>query len=327
MQGKRAFVTGGTGFIGLNLIEELSAEGYSVTALHRPQSDLRFLGRFDIHRAVGSIVDYASLEDAMQEDVDVVFHVAANTSIWSANNAEQARDNVDGTRNMIEVALAKRARRFVHTSSCAVFGLGQGPFDESSPLLGRESWINYIRTKSIADDLVRKGAARGLSTVVMRPAHILGRFDTGNWATMIRLAVRGQLPGIPSGSGCFCNGREVARAHVRAAARGADDDVFVLGGPVASMRELVAIIADVTGQEVPARTVPDALLRAGAGVFRLISVLTGTEPRITPEGVAIATHDLRVDDRKARSELGYAHVPLQQSVRESFEFLRDEGLL
>lgn len=327
MPDKRAFVTGGTGFIGLNLIEELRAQGYSVTALHRRSSNLRFLDRLDVRRAVGSVVDRGSLEAAMENGVDVVFHVAANTSVWSGCNAEQTRDNVDGTRNMTEVALAKGAKRFVHTSTCAVFGLGKGPFDESSPLLGRESWINYIRTKSLADDLVREAAARGLSSVIMRPAHVIGRFDAAGWATLIRLAVRGQLPGIPSGSGCFCNGREVARAHIRAATRGSENDVFVLGGPVASMLELVTIIGDVTGKKLSARTIPDLLLRVGAGMFALASALTGREPRITPEGVAISTHDLRVDDAKARRELGYMHVPLQQSVHESFEFLRDEDLL
>jgi len=327
MTGKTAFVTGGTGFIGLNLIEELCAQGYSVTALHRPGSTLRFLSRFDVRHTVGSIVDHVSVDAAMQEGVDVVFHAAANTSVWSGNNAEQTRDNVEGTRNVVEVALAKGARRIVHTSSCTVFGLGEGPFNEDSPLLGRESWINYVRTKSLADDLVRAAAARGLSTVVMRPAHVLGRYDTGNWATLIRLAVHGKLPGVPAGSGCFCNGREVARAHVRAADRGRDNDVFVLGGPVAGMRELATIIADVTQHVISVRTIPDVLLRVSATVFGLVSALTGKEPRLTPEGVAIATHDLRVDDRKARRELDYAHVPLRQSVRESFEFLRQEGLL
>lgn len=324
---KRAFVTGGSGFIGLNLIEELRARDYAVTALHRPTSNLRFLERFDIQCAVGSTVDRESLYAAMQEGVDAVFHVAANTSVWSRRNDEQTRDNVDGTRNVLEVALAKGARRFIHTSTCAVFGLGEGPFDEESPLLGRESWINYVRTKALAEDLVREAAAGGLSTVVMRPAHVLGRYDTGNWSTLIRLAARGELPGIPSGSGCFCNGREVAKAHVRAVTRGGENDVYVLGGPVASMLELVTIVAEMADREVSARTIPNILLRMGAGILAMGGAFTGREPRMTPEGVAIATHDLRVDDAKARRELGYAHVPLQQSVCESLEFLRAENLL
>jgi nucleoside-diphosphate-sugar epimerase len=324
---KKAFVTGATGFLGLNLVEELCSAGYEVTALHRPASELRFLHRLSARRAIGSITDAATLADAMEAGVDVVFHVAANTNVWARNNARQTRDNVDGTRNMLNVAMAKGAKRFVYTSSCMVFGLAEGPFDEASPLLGRDSWINYILTKSLADDLVREAAARGLPAVVMRPAHIMGRYDRSNWATLVRLVAREELPGIPPGSGCFCNGRQVARAHIRAAERSADCEVFVLGGPQASFVELVRVIGEVTGKKVPRRAVPGAVLRAAARVYAAIAAFTGKEPRATPEGVAMAVYDLRVDDSKARNELGYTHVPLDETVRESYAFLRDEGLL
>jgi len=324
---KKAFVTGGTGFLGLNLIEELCSAGYEVTALHRSTSDLRFLARFDAKRVVGTITDKATLEGAMEERVDVVFHVAANTNVWARNNATQTRDNVDGTRNMLNVALAKGAKRFVHTSSSAVFGLGDGTFNEDLPLLGRDSWVNYLRTKSLADDLVRAAASRGLSTVVMRPAHIMGKYDRANWATLIQLVARGKLPGIPSGSGCFCNGREVAKAHIRAAERNTDVEVFVLGGPQATLVELVRVIGEIAGKKVPNRATPDVVLRAAARVYVAISALTGNEPRATPEGIALATHHSRVDDSKAQKELGYTHVPLHETVRQSYEFLRDEALL
>jgi dihydroflavonol-4-reductase len=324
---KKAFVTGASGFLGLNLVEELCSAGYEVTALHRPTSDLRFLGRLGAKRVVGTITDEATLAGAMEDGVDVVFHVAANTNVWSRTNATQTRDNVDGTRNMVNVALAKGAKRFVHTSSSTVFGLGDGPFNEDSPLLGRDSWINYLRTKSLADDLVRAAASKGLSAVVMRPAHIMGRYDRGNWATLVRLVAQGKLPGIPSGSGCFCNGLEVAKAHIRAAERESDFEVFVLGGPQASFVELVRVIGEITGKKVPLRAMPNIVLRAAGRAYVAISALTGKEPRATPEGIALAIHNSLVDDRKARKELGYAHVPLRETVRQSYEFLRDEGLL
>ena len=228
---------------------------------------------------------------------------------------------------MLEVALARGARRFVYTSSSTVFGLGEGPFNEDSPLLGRDSWINYIRTKALADDLVREAGSRELVTVVMRPAHIMGRYDCGNWGTMIKLVARGKMSVVPSGSGCFCNGREVARAHVRAAENDGGSGVYVLGGPHATLVELVRTIGVVTGKKVPGRAIPDVILRGAAHVMVLISALSGQEPLATPEGIAIALHDLRVDDTKARSELGYVHVPLSDTVRQSYAFLRDESLL
>jgi dihydroflavonol-4-reductase len=324
---KRAFVTGATGFLGLNLIEQLCSAGYQVTALHRSTSDLRFLRRFDVKRVIGTITNTATLDIAMEDEVDVVFHMAANTGVWARNNDTQTQDNVDGTRNMVNMALAKGAKRFVHTSSSAVFGLGEGPFNEDSPLLGRDSWISYLRTKSLADDLAREAASKGLSTAIMRPAHIMGKYDRHNWATLIRLVARGKLPGIPSGSGCFCNGGEVAKAHIRAGERGGGLGVFTLGGPQATLVELVGVIGDISGKKVPNRATPDVVLRVAARVFVAVSGLTGKAPRGTPEGVAMATQHSRVDDTKARKELGYAHVPLRETVRQSYEFLRDEALL
>jgi nucleoside-diphosphate-sugar epimerase len=161
----------------------------------------------------------------------------------------------------------------------------------------------------------------------MRLANIMGKYDRHNWAKLIRLVARGKLLGIPSGSGCFCNGGEVAKAHIRAAQRDTGFEVFVLGGPRATLVELVGVIGEITGKKAPNRATPDIVLRAAAGVFVAISALTGKEPPGTPEGVAVATHNSRVDDNKARKELGYAHVPLHETVRQSYEFLRDEALL
>ena len=132
---------------------------------------------------------------------------------------------------------------------------------------------------------------------------------------------------ISAGSGCFCNGREVAKAHIRAAERGTDFEVFVLSGPQATFVELVRVISEITGKKAPNRATPDVVLRAAARVYVAISSLIGKEPRATPEGVAMATQNCRVDDKKAQKELGYAHVPLHDTVRQSYEFLRDEVLL
>ena len=111
-----AFVTGATGFIGLNLIEQLTAAGWNVVALHRQSSDLTYLQRFDVRRVVGDIADIAAVERAMPEEVDAVFHTAADLSSWSRNNERQTRTNILGTHNVVATALKRGAKRFVHTS-------------------------------------------------------------------------------------------------------------------------------------------------------------------------------------------------------------------
>lgn len=111
-----AFVTGGTGFLGLNLIEQLLAENWEVVALHRPTSNLKHLREKDIQLVQGSITEPNSLITIFPEKVDAVFHVAGNTNMWSRHNQIQARDNVEGTQNMVAAALKRQVKRFIHTS-------------------------------------------------------------------------------------------------------------------------------------------------------------------------------------------------------------------
>src|SRR5271166_2231635 len=108
---RTAFVTDATGFVGLNLVQMLMNQAWDVTALHRPSSDLRYLARFAPRLTVGSITDAESLQRGIPHRTDTVFHVAGNTNMWRKGNAEQTRDNVDGTRHVVEAAIAKGGRR------------------------------------------------------------------------------------------------------------------------------------------------------------------------------------------------------------------------
>jgi len=105
---KVAFVTGATGFVGLNLVEELGRQGWRVIALHRAGADLKYLRRMPAQRVRGDITDPASLRRVLPEAVDAVFHVAGDTSLWSRHNAQQDRVNIEGTRNMVAAAFERR---------------------------------------------------------------------------------------------------------------------------------------------------------------------------------------------------------------------------
>ena len=206
MPNKTAFVTGGTGFIGLNLVEHLTQSGWDVVALHRPKSRLTYLQKYPVRLVEGAIEDAASLDRAMPEDVDAVFHVAGDVSLWSGHKQRQWRTNVEGTRNMVATALAKRSRKFVHTSSTAVYGIPAEPFDETSPKLGKDSF-NYQHSKAVAEEEVANGIAQGLDAVFLNPANVIGRYDWGTWSRFIRLAANRQLLRIPPGRACYCRCR------------------------------------------------------------------------------------------------------------------------
>src|SRR5262249_24240114 len=176
---------GGAGLVGVTLVRQVGEAGWEVVALHRPQSDLKYLQRFPVRRAVAALEDHAALERAMPAGVDVVFHTAADVSYWSGHKARQTRTNVDGTRKLLGVARGRGVKKFIHTSSTSIYGLPRLPFDETAPHLGRGSWFNYQHTKVLAEDAVRAGITQGLDAVFLNPANIIGPYDLHNWSRLI----------------------------------------------------------------------------------------------------------------------------------------------
>jgi len=324
-----AFVTGGTGFVGLNLVEQLAAAGWRVTALHRASSDTRRLRGFPATLVEGDLTDANSLKRAVPRDVDAVFHVAANTSMWSRDSARQLRDNVDGTANMVAAARAAGAKRFVHTSSWNAWGwvLGTGEVSEDRPQRGLESPVPYDRSKALAEAEVRKGIEDGLDAVILNPAHVVGRYDKGNWSRLITLVDQRRLPGVPPGSGSFCHAEAVARAHVAAAVHGRTGENFLLGGADATFLDVVRVIGRLTGRRVPRRAMPAAVVRGLARLYALRASLTGREPDLSPQSAALVTAHARIVSDKAERVLGYVPVSLETMLGDACEWLRREGLL
>lgn len=324
---RRAFLTGGTGFLGRHLIERLMADGWHVTALHRSESPPDWFAQDSVTPVRGDITDADSVRAAMPDGVDAVLHAAADTSPWRGHRARQERVNIGGTQTVLEAARAAGAKRVVHVSSIAVWGHQDGMIDETSPRLAAHSRIGYLRTKALAETRVEAAIAGGQDAVIVNPAHIIGRYDTANWARMIRLIDRDALPGVPPGAGCFANAAAVAEAVIAAVDKGRTGERYILGGPQARFLEMVRIIARLLDKPEPRRTVPAALLFAVGWLGNMRGWLTGREPELTPEAADFVCHRLDCRSDKAMAELGYRIVPLADSLTESVAWLRTEGLI
>ena len=326
---KTAFVTGGTGFIGRHVVEQLRSSGWHVVALHRPSADVRHLETYGAELVPGSVTDAKSIGRGMPPACDAVFHIAGNTSLWSGDDAEQTDVNVTGTAIVVEAAITKEARFFVHTSTVGAWGHQPViPFDETASSNASDSAINYERTKYWGELEVEKGISRGLKAVIMNPGNVLGRYDVTGWARLIRGVHQKKLPGVPPGAGCWASADEVARAHIAAVEHGRVGDRYLLGGVDATYLDVVRIIGTLTGRRVPRRPIPAWALHAFGQVSQWGSYVTRRAPQVTPE-IAEATgrppHYFKSD--KAIRDLGYAAVPLADMLRESYDWLKAEDLL
>ncbi len=314
-------------------------QGWDVIALHRETSDISLLqsilGGFPGSRwrlAVGDINAPESLQRSMPEGC-VVFHVAASTEAYYKKNEVQTLVNVDGTRNVVKVALEKKVRRFIHTSSTAAYSTPVKPgmfITEADPKRGENHWINYCRTKFLAEVEVRKGIDHGLDAVILNPSHVSGKYDTSSWAQLIRITANGTLPGVGPGSGNWCHGVEVARAHIAAVEKGVKGENYILGGPTHTFSEVVVEIKRALGIQPPSapRVLPSLLIWALAYTKETVAMVTGKEPDLTREKASFLTEKCCYSSEKAVRVLGFNDkVPMADMIRESALWLKDQGML
>jgi dihydroflavonol-4-reductase len=324
MSKRKAFVTGGTGFVGVNVIMELIKQDWDVVALHRASSDLTYIKDLGIELVEGSIRDVTSVMNAMPEGIDTVFHIAGNTNQWKAKNAEQTLDNVDGTRHIVDAAVAKKVRRLIVTSSIAAYGLVEGEIDENTKSNADTSWINYQKSKYLGELEAKKGIERGLEVISINPAVIMGAYDFGTWSRMFLMMRDDQLPGCPPANTSYTHVEEVAKAHVAAADKGEVGSNYLLGGTNAPMSDMMNIMAELLNKPAP-KVLPGFVFRMVSFFQGIKASITGVEPQMTPETVYMLTKDVSTQSKKAQSELGYQCRPLREMVEDCYNWMVKEG--
>ena len=325
---RTAFVTGGTGFVGINLIELLVNEGWEVTALHRSTSNTTYLERFPIKLAEGSITDPSSLDRAIASETDVVFHVAGDTNSWSKRNAQQNVNNIDGTRNMVNAAVAKGVKTFIHTSSTSAWGRVKGVVTEDTAQLGASSWINYQRSKHLGELEALKGIDRGLKVVVLNPGGIAGPYDAGTWGRIFFLLRDNKLPVAGPGTLTISHVQDIVAAHLAAVTRGQNGKRYILASDDVEMVDLIAEIARVSGVAKVPKKAPVFVCQLFGRLSVMAAAITGKEPDATPEMAArVTSRGVSFSSASAIRDLGYRVQPMPVAVKDNYDWLVREGLL
>ena len=311
---KRAFVTGGSGFVGRALITELVRRGIPVRALARSDAAEKQVVSCGAEVVRGDLGDRAAMERGMA-GCDVVFHSAAYLDD-PGKRAPAFAINVDGTANVIAAARAASVKRLVHVGTEAVLADGKPIVraDEDRPRTTRPAGL-YPLTKGLAEAAVLAANGSGLETVVIRPRFIWGKGDTSVLPKVLDAVRAGKWAWIGGGRylTSTCHVDNVIEGALLAAERGKPGGVYFLtdGEPV-EFRSFMSDMLGSHGVTPPDRNVPRWLMSLIVHATQWLPT-----PPISKTAFALVGGEVTVDDTRARRELGYtAHKSVAAGLAE-----------
>lgn len=320
---KTAFVTGGTGFIGANLVRLLVEEGYQVKALVRPDSRLDNLHNIDVELVKGKLND-PNLSRLMT-GCDVLFHVAAHYSLWQADKDLLYRHNVLGTRHILAAARQAGIDRTVYTSSVAAIGVKEAGIADETYQSPVEKLIgDYKKSKYWAEQEAIKAAKANQDIIIVNPSSPIGPLDIKPTPTgdIILRFLKKQMPFYLDTGLNFIDVRDVARGHLLALEKGKTGERYILGNQNLTLKEILDKLAKITGIPAPKNTVPAWLPLSVAWIDEKILAPLGKTPSVPLDGVRMSTQKMYYDPSKAVKELGLPQTPIETALKDAVDWFK-----
>jgi dihydroflavonol-4-reductase len=325
-----AFVTGGTGLLGSNLVELLVREGHAVKVLARSDEKARAVPASPrIEVVKGDLENVAGFAPHLA-GCDVLFHCAAYFREYSARGDHAAalrRLNVEATLELIEAARAGGVHDVVHVSSNGATAAPPGGAPQTESCGYDEDTDNlYFRSKIEAEKAIDVYRERhpDVRIVVIRPAIMAGPGDSGPTPAgrLILGLLHGKVPVVLPGNIAVVDARDVARALLAAATRGASGDRFIVGGRAYTFAELVATLGQVSGAPMPRHRPPYPV----AMTMLAIAGALGRELPVRARDLRRLHHLRAADSSKAQRILGVEFRDLAQTLRDAVAWFRDHRL-
>jgi nucleoside-diphosphate-sugar epimerase len=325
----KVFVTGGTGFIGGHVVRRLRERGDEVRALIRNPDKGGLLTELGCELVPGTLADKAAIRAGM-EGCDAAIHGAAMYEVGIPKSEHQAmyEANVIGTENVLRSALEAKLPKIVYISTVGAFGNTKGRVvDETYEHPGTGFTSYYEETKVEAHRLAKRLVEHeGLPCVIVQPGGVYGPGDSSALGRQMNQFLAGKMPmlAFPELGFNLVHVDDVATGVLLALDKGEAGQAYVLGGQIATMRELIQTLADVSGRKAPKRTLPTGLMKAMTPLGPLVGKAMNQGPNLrelinTADNVTFwARHD------KAMAELGYSPRGLEQGLRDT---LAAEGRL
>jgi nucleoside-diphosphate-sugar epimerase len=316
----RAFVTGGTGFIGGRLVSKLRERGDDVVALVRNPERAADLQRDGVELIEGDLTNVDAIRRGA-EGADAVFHGAAiyKVGIPKSQHEEMYETNVRGTERVLDAAAQAGVPKIVYVSTINVFGNTKGEIvDESYKRPGDDFLSYYDRTKYESHQVALDRIAKGAPVVIVQPGGVYGPNDHSEVGNMIDQYRAGKLPLIPfPDTGLnMVYVDDVADGCILAYDSGQVGESYVLGGEITTMRGILEKVAQIDGKKPPKRALPTGIMKVMAPAGPLVGKIMGMAPNMRELISASDGVTYWGKDDKARGQLGYAPRDLETGLRQ-----------
>jgi len=316
-------VTGGTGFLGSYIIQQLVEQGYSVRAIKRNSSHLPFYISADILNRVewveADVLDVFSLDDAMK-GVDIVIHAAAVVSFDQRDKSLMTQTNVDGTANVVNIALENNIRRFIHISSVAALGRTKNGEIVTEKKEWTENNINtaYAISKYKAEMEVWRGIGEGMDAVILNPSTILGFGDWNHSSCAIFKTGYNEFGYYTEGVNGFVAVTDVAKAVVLLMQSGISAERFIVSSENWSFKKLLDSIADGFQKKKPHTLATPFIGAIAWRLEKIKSFFKNSKPLLTRESAKVAQSKTFFDNSKILAALpSFQFTALEKTITES----------
>jgi dihydroflavonol-4-reductase len=315
----KILVTGGTGFLGAYIIKELVDRQYEVRATRRNKLLPFFIAPDILDRVEwfdGDILDVVSLEEAMQ-GVDAVVHAAAKVSFRANDRDEMFRTNIEGTANVVNLAIEQQVSKFIYISSVAAIGRVKNGDTVNEKQKWQDSPLNtnYAISKYHAEMEVWRGMGEGLNVTVVNPSTILGYGDWNSSSCALFKNVYQEFPWYTTGVNGFVDVEDVARAVVMLLDAPSQGERFILNGDNWSFQQLFNQIAAGFSKKPPHREATSFLAELAWRMDKLKSLLTGKPSLLTKESARVSQTRTYFDNHKILDGLpGFNFTPLSETI-------------
>ena len=323
----KILVTGGTGFIGGELVRRLLREGHEVRVMARsPASPLALrLESIGAEIVPGDLVEASSLPRVV-DGCEGLFHLAAWFEIGTRDRASMYAINVEGTESLLAACRASDMGRIVHVSTILALGPTRTECRPALPpsidiLEGppREDFSGpFEETKYLAQRIALMHARQGAHIVIVCPGTVIGREDPSELGTALRLSMRGRLPFMTGGSSCFSfvGLRDAVEGLILAYEHGKPGVVYPLVSEVCTLEELSRLSAQAAGVSPPRWDLPRWMTWLGLPVVNLLGRLSSGRRIYSREALAVLARNWGYDAGVSREELGWDCSPLADVLEE-----------